>query len=192
MGNLPTYLSRRAFLVALVCLFAAGIASGRALEPGKDGLFLTGKGVRVKKILFVDVEVYAISHHMRELPVQKSRRAVIDADTDKRFVWRMLRDVESEKVRETLKEAYERNGYTDQLRLSRALEAFLGDLKEGTVVTIAYRKDAKTTTINVGGKTTKIDGENFMRATWGVWFGKMPDQPRLGDELISNLQRRGE
>ena len=181
---------RRTTLAALAAAWLLA-APTWALEPGKDGFYLTGSGTRVKTFLIVKVNVYVVSHYMRELPAQKSRRAVIEADCDKRFVWRMLRDVDAEKVRDTLRDtlrdAYGRNNYRDQAKISQLTAAFAGDIKEGTLVTIAYEKASKTTTLTVGDKRAAIAGDDFMRATWSLFFGNMPDQPALGDELISRL-----
>src|SRR4051794_30223011 len=73
----------------------------------------TGSGVRVKTVAFVDVNVYAISHYMKQLPASKSKQAVIDMDTGKKFVWTMKRDVDQEKIQNALKDAFAMNGYTD-------------------------------------------------------------------------------
>src|SRR5690349_1647590 len=71
-----------------------------------DDWTLTGSGVRVKKVAIVDVNVYAISHYMKQLPPSKSKQAVIDMDTGKKFVWTMKRDVDQEKIQNALKDAF--------------------------------------------------------------------------------------
>jgi Chalcone isomerase-like len=157
-----------------------------ALDRGADGWFHTGDAVRVKKIVF-NFDVYAIGHDMKELPPAKSKQAVIDMDTDKRFTWRMLRDVEHEKIQDALKEAFTMNGYSDQSKIGPFIGAFSGDLKKGQSVTIQYSSAAKTVTAIVqGGGSATIAGADFMKAVWSVWLGKI-DQPSLGDSLIRNL-----
>jgi hypothetical protein len=174
------------FAALLLALFAS--APARALDKGADGYYHTGDGIRVKTIAFVNFKVYAIGHDMKDLPPAKSKQAVIDMDTGKRFTWRMMRDVDASKIQNAIKEAFAMNGFSDAGRIGQFVGAFTGDLKEGQFVTITYDPGAKSTTIRVlgGGGSATIPGADFMKATWSIWFGKI-DQPSLGDALISKL-----
>jgi hypothetical protein len=172
-------------LLALVA-FVASAPDARALDRSADGWFHTGDGVRVKKIIF-NFDVYAISHEMKELPPTKSKQAVIDMDTDKRFTWRMLRDVDHEKIQNALTEAFSMNGYSNGAKIGPFIGAFSGDLKKGQSVSIAYSAATKTVSVSVqGGGSASVAGVDFMRAVWSIWFAKI-DQPSLGDALIRNL-----
>lgn len=147
----------------------------------------TGSGIRVKTILIVDVNVYSISHFMQQLPSSKSKRAVIDMETNKKFECKMLRDLEGEKLKTALRDAYAMNGYSDQAKIGKILNAFKGDLKEGQRFSIKYDNDKKATTFVVDGQgSVTVEGVDFMKATWSIWFGKI-DQPKLGDQLISKI-----
>jgi hypothetical protein len=171
----------------LVAAMIATVTTARALEPGKDGWYSTGDGIRTKKVAFVSVKVYAISHATKQLPPTKSKQAMIDLDADKRFAWRMLRDVDVDKIQNALREAYALNGYSDGGKIGAMVGAFTHDLKEGTGVTITYDSNAKTTTIHVSGDgSATVPGVDFMKATWSIWFGKI-DQPDLGDALIARM-----
>ena len=178
------------YLLQGLLLVAAVLTMGspaQALDPGKDGWYHTGDAVRVKKVAFISVKVYAISHATKQLPDSKSKQAMIDLDTDKRFTWRMLRDVEGEKIQNALKEGYALNGYGDGGKIGQAVGAFSGDLKENATVTISYDSSAKATTIRVGGGgTSTIPGVDFIKATWSLWFGQI-DQHDLGDALLSRM-----
>jgi hypothetical protein len=185
-----TPVSRRLSLRLVVGLLVACmtlVASGAwALDRGADGWFHTGEGVRVKKVVF-NFDVYSIAHDMKDLPDSKSKQAVIDMDTDKRFTWRMLRDVEHEKIQTALTEAFAMNGYGDQSKIGPFVGAFSGDLKKGQAVTILYSSAAKTVSVNVrGGGSATLSGADFMKGVWSIWFGKI-DQPSLGDALIKNM-----
>jgi len=179
---------KRLFLLGLVLSLAAVATVAWGVEPDKNGWYFTGSGVRTKSVAFVTVKVYAIRHDMKGLPPAKSKQAVIEADMDKKLTWRMLRDVDGEKIQGALKDAYAMNGYADGGKIGQFLGVFTGkELKEGTYVTIAYNSATKTTSINVstGGNAT-IAGPDFMNATWKIWFGKI-DQPTLSDAMIGNL-----
>src|SRR5215813_15584961 len=123
---------RTLLAVAALALFALPAS---ALERGNDGYFHTGDGIRYKKVAFIHVKVYAIDHAMKDLPSQKSKQAVIDADTDKRIHWKMLRTVDAEKIRNALREAYAKNGYNDSAKIGSFVDSITKELKEGDSVT---------------------------------------------------------
>src|SRR5215207_2007958 len=76
-----------------------------------DGMVHTGDAVRTKSVGPFTAKVYAIRHDMKEKPAAKSKQAVIDADVDKKFTWKMLRDVESGKIKKALEDALHMNGF---------------------------------------------------------------------------------
>jgi hypothetical protein len=184
-GMISCRMRVRLFLFAV---FAAALsAESFALERGKDGFYHTGFGVRQKSIAFVDVDVYEIHHYTKELPPKRSKQAVIELDVDKKLEWRMLRDVEAEKMRDALKSGYEMNGFSDKAKIAKFTETFKKEMTEGSKVTISYDAAKKATTISVqNGSTATIEGVDFMKATWSVWFGKI-DQTSLGDQMIKAL-----
>jgi hypothetical protein len=151
-----------------------------------DDWKLTGSGVRVKTIAFVDINVYAISHYMKELPGEKSAKAIIDADVGKKFVWTLKRDLPQEKVQGAITDAFKMNGYSDQPKIDAYLAAFAGELKEGSNVTIEYDADAKKVKVTTSVGKASVDGVDFMKGVWSIWFGKI-DQPKLTAALMSKL-----
>jgi hypothetical protein len=178
------HLTRRQVPLFLVILSAMFLFAGSAFA---EDWKLTGEGTRVKTVVFVDVNVYKIAHFMKELPQGKSKKAVIEADVDKKFQWTMLRDVDHEKVVTTLKDAFAMNGYTDSGKISKFVGAFSAELKEKSKVSIVYDAAKKATTVTVaGGGTATVEGADFMKAVWSIWLGKI-DQPKLGDALVSKL-----
>ncbi|HVK63656.1 MAG TPA: chalcone isomerase family protein [Polyangium sp.] len=168
------------FLSILAALFLFG---GSAFA---EDWKLTGSGIRVKTVVLVDVNVYQISHFIKGA-VEKSKKAVIDADIDKKFEWSMKRDVDHEKVVQTLRDAFAMNGYADKGKIDKFLAAFSRELKENSKISIVYDAAKKTTTVSVGGGgSASVEGVDFMKGVWAIWFGKI-DQPKLGDALISKL-----
>jgi hypothetical protein len=177
-----------AFFMVLCALFAlAASAFADAPAPDKDGYINTGSGTRTKTIAMFSANVYGIRHDMKAPLPARNKRAVIDADQDKRFSWRMLRDVEHDKIIKALREAFAMNGYNDGGRIDRFVGAFNKELKEGNGISISYNSANKTTSIWVQGQgAATIDSVEFMKAVWSIWFGKI-DQPSLGDQLISRI-----
>jgi hypothetical protein len=164
----------------------AGAGSG--LERGKDGYFHTGDGIRVKSLILLKLKIYAIGHDMRELPATASRQAVMEMDVDKRLSWKMLRDAGGDRLQGILRDGFARNGFGDAARIAAFLAPFRGGLRENQRVVISYASSAKATTVAVeGGSPVSIAGLDFMKATWGMWFGNTED-PALGDALIARLR----
>jgi hypothetical protein len=176
-------LAKQTLSVVFAALAALLLTVSGALA---DDWTLTGAGVRVKTIAFVDIKVYAISHYVKQLPPSKSKQAVIDLDAGKKFVWTMKRDVPQEKIQKALRDAFAMNGYGDGGKIDSFIGAFKAELKENGTVTIVYDADKKETTVNTGSGSATIGGVDFMKAVWSIWFGKI-DQPGLGDALISKL-----
>lgn len=174
--------SRLALVIALACassLFAA--------ERGKDGYFETGQGVRTKKIAFFHVKVYQIESFAKELPPTPSKQAMIELESDKRLEWKMLRSVGAQKIKDAMREAYQMNGFHDQAKIDAINAPFVDELPSGGTVTISYNAATKTTTLSAEGRSASVRGEDFMRATWSIWFGRI-DQPSLQDALLSKLK----
>ena len=175
----------RAKLPVLIAVLTALLVA--AFPVRADEWIHTGTSVRVKTIAFVDFDVYEISHFMKQAPAAKSKQAVINAEVSKKFTWKMLRDVDKEKIHDALKGAFAMNGYTDSAKINAFMAAFSGELKEGARVTIAYDPDKKSTSVSVGGGgSATVAGQDFMKAVWSIWFGKI-DQPKMGDQLLSKL-----
>jgi hypothetical protein len=171
-----------AFTIVLALLLT--LASSALAE----GMIYTGDAVRTKSVGPFTAKVYSIRHDMKDRPAAKSKQAVIDADTDKKFTWRMLRDVDSKKIRAALTEALQMNGFNDGGRTAQFVGAFnKEEVKENSAVVISYAAATKNVTIWVqGAGSATIAGEDFMKAVWSIWFGKI-DQPSMGDQLISKL-----
>jgi len=182
-------LSRRRSLQLITAagMLAAFPRLAAALEREPGGFYRTGSGVRVKHVAMFTAKVYAISHYMRELPPTKSKAAVIAMDTDKALSWRLLRDLEVKQIRDALRDGFKMNGYADTAKIDLFLGAFTKPPPENTLITISYTSASKSTTIKVAGDgTATLPGDDFMRATWSIWFGKI-DQPELGDALIQRI-----
>jgi hypothetical protein len=178
--------SMRSVALALALATLTLAPAALAIRPDANGWYHTGDAVRQKKVLFITANVYRIGHDMKCV-VPRNKQAVIDADCDKKFTWRMMRDVGSGKIVDAMKEAYTMNNYHDGGKINRALSAFNAEFKENAYVTITYSSQSKTTTFwEQNGGSAAVPGVDFMKATWSIWFGKI-DPPSIGDRLISNL-----
>lgn len=181
-------MDRRAHLLVLFGLVLGLFVTLPTGASAQGGFVHTGDAVRTKSVGPFTAKVYAIRHDMKERPAAKSRQAVIEADVDKKFTWRMLRDVDSSKIQKALREAFQMNGYGDQAKINAFVGAFdKKEVKDKSAVVISYNATKKTTTIWVqNGTTVEVPGVPFMKAVWKIWFGKI-DQPKMGDQLLARL-----
>jgi hypothetical protein len=177
--------------LALFLATLAAIVLGITVASADDWT-LTGTGMRVKTVVLVDVNVYEISHFMKGgLPeagksTADKKKAVIDADVPKKFVWTVKRDLPQDKVQAAIKDGFSMNGYTNQGKIDQYLAAFAGELKEGSKVTIEYDPGAKKVNVTTGVGKASVEGADFMKGVWSIWFGKI-DPPSLGDKLVSKI-----
>jgi hypothetical protein len=177
-------MNRRSLLV-LVITVVLGLVPAIALA---DPMIHTGDAVRTKSIGPFTAKVYAIRHDMKEKPATKSKQAMIDADVDKKFTCVMLRDVESKKIQNALRDAFKMNGFNDTARIEQFVGAFnKEEVKEKSSWVISYNAAAKSVTIWVqGAGSATIQGQDFMKAVWSIWFGNI-DQPSIGLALMSRI-----
>jgi hypothetical protein len=177
-------MTRRSLLFTLVLGLFLTVASSALADP----MIHTGDAVRTKSWGLLTVKVYSIRHDMKEKPATKSKQAMIDADVDKKFTCVMLRDVDSKKIQNALRDAFKMNGFTDGGRIEQFVGAFnKEEMKEKSSWVISYNAAAKSVTIWVqGAGSATIAGQDFMKAVWSIWFGKI-DQPSIGDHLMSRI-----
>jgi len=181
-------MTRRSFVATLVLGLA--LVASPALA---DGLAITGSGIRTKAVGPFSVNVYEIHHFIKDKPA-KSKQAVIEADTDKQFALYFKRDVEAKKIKDAFREAFQKNHYADGGKIEQFVNAAgpdKDDIKEWEKgkppsITIKYNAGAKATTITTAKGSATIQGADFMKGVWSIWFGVI-DQPSLGDLLISKL-----
>jgi hypothetical protein len=183
-------LSRRAWL-GLVCAMGVSIGlapdDASALVREANGYYLTGTGVRQKEVAVFSVDVYVISHYMRDLPPTKSRAAVIAADVDKMFALRMLRDLSAAQIQDALRESFATNGYGNRAKIDAFVSAVDRQLPKGSTITIRYDAASKITTASTKGRApVSIPGVDFMTATWSIWLGQI-DQDGLSEALIERI-----
>lgn len=172
----------------MAVMLTAGSMLSSQPAVGLAGWIHTGEGVREKNLALVQIQAYAISHWIRTRPPAVTRSAMIDLEADKQFTLRMLRNVGAGRMKGMFRDSFVLNGYRDQARIEAFLAALTRDLAKGDQITIAYTQQGATTSISLhGGGTATVQGKDFMRATWSIWFGQS-DQPALGEALVSKLR----
>jgi hypothetical protein len=171
--------------IATVVFALVLAAPAAAATKGADGYFRTGDAVQTANHWPFTIELFAIWHDVSELPSEKSAKALVELDADKRFSMRMMRDLDTSRLRAGLRDGYTRNGFTDAARVDRLLAALTGTLAKDSVLWITYDAKTKETRLTTDkGASASVIGVDFMRATWSIWLGKAKPQ-----ELSASLSR---
>ncbi|HYD40894.1 MAG TPA: hypothetical protein VEB43_08685 [Anaeromyxobacter sp.] len=154
-----------------------------AAAPDPGAYVRTGDAILKANHWPFTVELLSVRHDMRDLPAERSRRAVVELDGDKRLTLHTLRELPTERLTSWLRDGLEAAGYRDDERIRAFLSGFPeGNLRKDEEVVIQYDAAAQLTTVTSDrGAPVRVDGVSFMRAIWTVWFGK------LGDGLVSRL-----
>jgi hypothetical protein len=178
----------RSWLVlGLLSIVVAIVLRSSSAAAAEAAWHRTGDGVMRTRVAFIPVDVFAVGHDMKCLPDHKSKAEVIASDCDKRFVWRALRNIDKDDIRDSLRQAYHAVDYRDAGKVERALSIFASGIKEGESVTISYDAAGQRTIFaQKHGGSVDISGVNFMKATWSLVFAN-GDMNELGDALLSRL-----
>jgi len=140
----------------------------------------TGAGLREKKIVFVNVNVYLATSYMdgpaklAEEPLETLKKAKFRA-----IQLTLLRDLDASKIRDAFKDSLESNSVDPKSPGMSALLAQISfDVKKGDTITFAGYQNAdgsQGVTYEAQGKTSKASGKGLADDFWSIWFGKPAD-----------------
>ena len=152
-----------------------------------DPMIYTGDAVRTKSVGPFTAKVYAIRHDMKERPATKSKQAVIDADVDKKFTWRMLRDVDSEDPEGAL-----RGPRAERLHRRRPHRPVRRRVQQGGGQgelggRHQLQRDGEERDDLGAGRRLRDDRRSGLHEGRLEHLARKIDQPAMGDQLISKL-----
>lgn len=160
-----------------------------SLNADGETLKLTavGSGLRAKKVVFVNVKVYAGQLLVSDLGTfKKAESEALGSLKDQKAVaiqMHFLRDVDADNVQKSFKEALHANGIkTEEAPVKDFLEAVSkgGEAKEGKALTVVGHKNKDgSETISyetTSGQATTIKGSaGFIEKIFSIWLGKSSD-----------------
>ena len=177
-------------LLLIALLFAAplharevaGVSLPDSVQLGKNALALHGAGVRKKA--FISVYVAALYAEGKNLDAATA----IAAKSPKRMALHMLRDVDTDKIRNAWREGFDANvPAVERAAMAEAMDGFIAafpDMKKGDTVWIDNLPGVGVrVTINNAVKGT-YRGDAFGAAVFKIWLGDKPAQERLKKELL--------
>merc|ERR1712166_698205 len=203
MGKSKERKMRGWWVIALLCVLSATDATDHVVEPAssvkfpmsvpgeKGSLDLIGTAVRVKKVLFVSVQVYALGLYVdkkeaqAKLPRQITESLFTTLLSDEAALaltvrMEMVRAVGGDTMSGALKEAIEPRLaaiYNDPAKTAADMEAFtkqfdIASLSTGTLLTFS-KTSAGTLITEVGGVFKgEITSPALARAFFSVFLGK--------------------
>lgn len=163
-------------------------------EGKKVPFYLTGAGVRTKKVVLLKVDVYVAASYLdqkggisKQNPMQ-----TISQSRGKAMVLTFLRDIDKEKIRETFTEALLNNDVDIQLpEVKKFLTGVQFDIKEKDQwVFLGYRMPEGSEMLLLETPKGKIEGKGKNLATqfWKMWFQKPIDNgvESLKEKLLNS------
>ena len=189
----------RIFLTILFIISIFLLSNGNVMARKYKGVnfpeteMISGKTCKLNG-LGVRKEGYLISVYIGALYLEKPKKnevEVIISDQTKRVVMHfilMLLEVDGKKLQETWIEGFKKNAPGAQTRLkdeiARFLGFFTGSVKNGDAIVITYIP-GKGTEVKIKNEVKGvIEGADFMRALFAIWFGKHPPTESLKEGLL--------
>lgn len=155
------------------------------IDGTSQTLQAVGAGLRAKKVVFVNVKVYVGELFVSSLESFKKVDALASVKDQKAVAIQLhfLRDVDSENVRKSFKEALEANKVNIQ---DSSIQQFLesvakgGEAKSGKALTIlGFKHSDGSESISyetTSGNVSQIKGnEGFIQNIFSIWLGKPSD-----------------
>ncbi|HQT93936.1 MAG TPA: chalcone isomerase family protein [Thermoanaerobaculaceae bacterium] len=184
----------------IACLVLAGLVLGTVADAGQiEGvtfpdqvtvgsatLTLNGMGVRVKKIAFIGINIYAAALY---LPAKEADPAkVLAADEPKQLVMHFLyKEVGRDKLLEAWDEGFKKNAGAALAALKEPIATFDGywsDMKKGDVAVLTYLPGQGTKVEIKGKEMGVIAGKEFAEALFAIWLGPKPPNENLKKGLL--------
>jgi hypothetical protein len=156
-----------------------GAGGAIALRPDADGWLRTGEAEPHRGVL-------RLEHDVRALPPAGAPQGIVALDADKRMTLRFLSDVDATQLRNGLRERYARRRYGDSATVERFLSPLARPIARGEAFVITYDAAAQTTRATLGDASAVAHGQEFMQATWRLWFDDAVPAALVG-ALMQNL-----
>lgn len=170
------------------------------IEGQRTKLTATGNGIRVKKVLLFQANVYALQSFISQDDEKalagaaglEDRVKLIQGAKDKALRLTFLRDVSPDKIKSAFEQALENNGIDPQAEhIKKFTDLLTDEFKQKSVVTlIAHEEKGKTTLyVELPNKKITIEGKQAVSDLWKIWFGKpVDDQMRVLQLRLSGIQ----
>ena len=163
-----------------------GVAFPDQVTVGTANLTLNGMGVRVKKIAFIGIKVYAAALYLPAKEADPGK--ILDADEPKRLVMHFLyKEVGKDKLLEGWSEGFKNNSGEKLAALKDRIATFDGfwsAMKKDDVAVLTYTPGEGTRVEIKGKEMGVIPGADFASALFAIWLGPKPPNEDLKKGLL--------
>lgn len=181
-------------LLAVACAMPAlareleGVVFPETVKAGDTELVLNGTGLRIKKIAFIKIKVYAAGLY---LPAKTADAAkIVAADEPKRLIMHFLyKEVSRDKLVEAWDEGFAANSPALGAAVKERLDTFMAmwtDMKSGDEAVMTYIPGTGTQVEIQGKEKGVIPGADFAQALFSVWLGPNPPNAELKAGLLGS------
>ena len=146
-------------------------------------LVLNGLGIRTATIF--NVEVYIAGLYIPKKSVDAE--AIIAANQPWRLMLQFVHDAGAADIRDALQQGFERvtgGNFAPLKDRMDMLDAQIVDIKEGEYLSFTYDPATASMTIDLNGRSGKIEGRDFAEAMLSMSLGPNPPNPTLKAGLL--------
>lgn len=147
---------------------------------------MSGKCLRTKRVVFVNVKVYEAYVHVSDLTtLKRTPEDILESLNQQKSVavrLKFLRDVDSDRVIKTYEESFTHNKISlDLPEIKKFLEVMksIGDVKDDQVMSFFGHRaeDEEILVFETAGKVQVLKGApGFLKNIYSLWFGHPPDR----------------
>jgi len=158
-----------------------GVTLPNQVQVEGTALRLVGLGVREATVLSVNVYVAGL---YLEHPTRNAGQ-VINSAQKKQLILRFVRNVDASDIREAMSDGFENNGNNAALRPRlNQLNQMLPAMRDGGRLVFTYVPGTGLQ-VMVGNRVKgTIEGEDFARTFFSIWFGPHPPNSGLKTGLL--------
>jgi hypothetical protein len=146
-------------------------------------LLLNGMGLRVATILNIDVYVAGLYLERRS----RDGKAIAGSEQLKQLRLTLVRDVDTEDMRENLRRGFRRAAGQTYPKLAarfERLESWIPNLKSGDRFVVTYRPNLGLEVRHGDKALGSIDGADFATTLFSIWLGEHPPNEGLKAGLL--------
>ncbi|MBI4703386.1 MAG: chalcone isomerase family protein [Deltaproteobacteria bacterium] len=161
----------------------AGVSFPDTEKVGSRVLVVNGLGVR--EVTFLGIDVYVAALYLPAKTTEPSR--ILDADAEKKIVMHFVRDVPREKIVEAFSQGFANNAGRDLPKLKTRIDKLIGWFTPATKsqrAAFSYEPGKGLSVVLAGSQKGVIEGADFARAFFAIWFGPHPPSEALKRGLL--------